>query len=60
MLTALARFDPHVAGTPPLGLNLPGSDIDVICQATDAEVFTKTLWDLANTFYGFAIPSMDT
>ena len=55
LLTALARFDPHVAGTPPLGLDLPGSDIDVICQATDAEAFTKTLWDFASPLDGFAI-----
>ncbi|WP_428684177.1 DUF4269 domain-containing protein [Reyranella sp.] len=55
LLTALARFDPHVAGTPPLGLDLPGSDIDVICQATDAEAFTKTLWDFASPFDGFTI-----
>jgi hypothetical protein len=55
LLAALARFDPHVAGTPPLGLDLPESDIDVICQAIDAESFTKTLWDFASSCDGFAI-----
>ena len=33
VLEALASFDPRVAGTPPLGLDLPDSDIDVLCFA---------------------------
>jgi hypothetical protein len=44
VLGALAPFDPRVAGTPPLGLDLPGSDIDVLCFAPDARAFTDTVW----------------
>jgi hypothetical protein len=40
----LAPFDPRIAGTPPLGLDLPGSDIDVLCFAPDAHAFTDTVW----------------
>ena len=55
LLAALAPFDPHVAGTPPLGLDLPGSDIDVICHATDADAFTRAVWDFAGGFEAFSI-----
>ena len=44
VLSVLAAFDPRIAGTPPLGLDLPGSDIDVLCFAPDAHAFTETVW----------------
>jgi hypothetical protein len=44
VLGALASFRPRIAGTPPLGLDLPGSDIDVLCFAPDAHVFADTVW----------------
>ena len=44
VLEVLAPFDPRVAGTPPLGLDLPGSDIDVLCFAPNACVFTDIVW----------------
>ena len=44
VLEVLAPFDPRVAGTPPLGIDLPGSDIDVLCFAPDARAFTDTVW----------------
>nr|WP_281178363.1 DUF4269 domain-containing protein [Sphingomonas sanxanigenens] len=44
LLDLLAPFDPHVAGTPPLGLDLPGSDIDLLCHAPDAEAFVALIW----------------
>jgi hypothetical protein len=40
----LAPFDPRVAGTPPLGLDLPSSDIDVLCFAPDARTFIDIVW----------------
>jgi len=46
VLAKLAAFDPRVVGTPPLGLDLPGSDIDVICHAPDAAVFAEAAWTL--------------
>jgi hypothetical protein len=44
VLEVLAPFDPRVAGTPPLGLDLPGSDIDVLCFAPDARIFSDIVW----------------
>jgi hypothetical protein len=44
VLEVLAPFDPRVAGTPPLGLDLPGSDIDVLCFAPDPCTFTNIVW----------------
>ena len=55
LLAALARFDPHVAGTPPLGLDLPDSDIDVICHAADAQAFANAVWGFAGDFEAFRI-----
>jgi hypothetical protein len=45
LLARLAPFDPHVAGTPPLGLDLPSSDIDLLCFAPDAVAFARAMWD---------------
>lgn len=49
VLTKLATFDPHVVGTPPLGLELLTSDVDVICFAPDADAFTRTVWNAFST-----------
>jgi len=44
LMFLLAGFDPHVAGTPPLGLKLPTSDIDVLCHVPDPIEFSAVLW----------------
>jgi hypothetical protein len=46
LLQGLADFDPHVAGTPPLGLTMATSDIDVLCQAADLSSFAQRVWSL--------------
>lgn len=43
VLPALAAFSPRVAGTPPLGLDMPASDIDVLCHAPDADAFAAVV-----------------
>lgn len=45
LLDRLAGFDPHVVGTPPLGLDLAGSDIDIVCHAPDPDVVARLMWD---------------
>ncbi|UYY57119.1 DUF4269 domain-containing protein [Sphingomonas sp. S2-65] len=45
ILAKLSAFSPHVVGTPPLALDLPTSDIDVICFAPDADAFTCAVWN---------------
>ncbi|MBB3289456.1 MULTISPECIES: DUF4269 domain-containing protein [Rhizobium] len=55
LLEILAPFDPHVAGTPPLGIDLPTSDIDVLCYAPDPHVFTRAVWDAYSTCDEFSV-----
>ena len=53
--TALAAFDPHVAGTAPLGLDVPTSDLDVLCHASNVEAFVATVWDAFGNEAAFSI-----
>jgi len=39
VMEELAEFDPVLTGTYPIGLNIPGSDLDVICSYSDASAF---------------------
>jgi len=55
VLTRLATFDPHVAGTPPLGVDLPDSDIDILCHAPDPHAFAATVWEACRDQPGFAM-----
>lgn len=55
VMDVLAPFDPHVAGTPPLGLDVAGSDIDILCHAPDAAVFAEHLWSAFGAEADFAI-----
>jgi hypothetical protein len=55
LMAQLAAFDPRVAGTPPLGLDMPGSDIDILCHAPDPRDFTQVVWDACAMHDGFAI-----
>jgi hypothetical protein len=55
ILSALARFDPRVAGTVPLGLDLPMSDVDVLCYAPDPRAFTSAVWAAFSQHEGFRI-----
>ena len=41
LLGRLAEFDPIVIGTPPLGMAIESSDIDIACSASDLEQFGK-------------------
>lgn len=54
VLSALAQFDPHVAGTPPLGLDLADSDIDVLCHAPDPMQFLLVIWTVFGNYPAFA------
>jgi hypothetical protein len=43
LFAALAPFEPTLVGTFPLGLQVAGSDLDVICRADDFQVFEEVL-----------------
>lgn len=44
VLDLLAGFDPRIAGTLPLGVSLPGSDIDILCHAPELNDVADRLW----------------
>jgi hypothetical protein len=50
ILTTLGAFDPVVTGTIPLGIDLPGSDIDIICEVAPAAA--PAFEQLLRTHYG--------
>jgi hypothetical protein len=41
----LSAFDPMLAGTIPLDIDIPGSDLDIVCYATDVDAFAQHLHD---------------
>lgn len=53
VLETLAAFHPHIAGTPPLAIDVEGSDIDVLCDYADACVFTRVVVDAYATAEDF-------
>ena len=48
LFSVLAEFEPALAGTFPLGLETPESDLDVLCYAEDLDRFA----DLVTRAYG--------
>lgn len=44
VLAATPPFTSDIVGTLQLGLDLPGSDFDVLCLAPDARVFADAVW----------------
>lgn len=55
VMEALRDFDPQVVGTPPLGLDLPTSDIDILCHAPDPSAVAALLWDRLGDHEGFTL-----
>ena len=53
VLAKLAAFNFHVVGTPPLGLDLPASDIDVVWGTPDADAFAAAVWNAFGTYAKF-------
>jgi len=60
LMTYLAQYDPHIAGTPPLGLDLPTSDVDVLCCAHDYAAFATTLWSSYSNEADFSLRQWTT
>ncbi len=39
----LSSFDPVLKGTIPIGIDVPGSDLDIICEVQDSDLFGEIL-----------------
>lgn len=55
ILKTLAAYDPHIAGTPPLGVDTLTSDIDILCCAPAAEAFVADVVRSYGGMSGFRI-----
>ncbi|UFX43617.1 DUF4269 domain-containing protein [Bradyrhizobium sp. 41S5] len=44
VMELLKPFDPRIVGTLPLGIAVPGSDIDIVCHAPDPNAFADIVW----------------
>ena len=55
ILKTLAAYDPHIAGTPPLGVEVETSDIDILCYAADGEAFVADVLRSYSEMSGFRI-----
>ncbi|CAN5155624.1 DUF4269 domain-containing protein [soil metagenome] len=55
VMDVLREHDPHIAGTLPLGIDVAGSDIDVLCHAPDADAFTQLVWSAFGDQAAFSI-----
>ena len=49
----LAPFTPVLTGTIPIGLDLPGSDLDIVCRAEDLALFEEAVAGLYAHRLGF-------
>lgn len=55
IMEALAAYDPHIAGTPPLGVHTEKSDIDILCHATDQQSFLRDVVNLYGDRKAFCV-----
>lgn len=55
VLDVLRAFDPRVVGTLPLGLAVPGSDVDIVCHASEPIAFTEAVWAHYRSCDGFVL-----
>jgi hypothetical protein len=51
----LRAFDPVLAGTIPLDIDIPGSDLDIVCYAKDVNTFAQCLHDTFGHCAGFVL-----
>lgn len=53
ILSILKDFNPVVVGTIPIGINIPGSDIDIACQAGNLILFRQFIRSHFSHFQSF-------
>ncbi len=55
ILDALRAFDPLLCGTLPLRIDIPSSDLDIICCWKDRDAFKMTLQTAFGSRHGFSL-----
>jgi Domain of unknown function (DUF4269) len=55
----LGSYSPELIGTPPLGIAVPGSDIDIACHAPDLDAFAVDLVREFGSILGFALDCLE-
>jgi hypothetical protein len=55
VMRTLSSYTPVLAGTIPLGIDVAGSDLDVICEAHDLAAFERALRGAFGACPGFAV-----
>lgn len=55
IMALLSAYEPVVAGTIPLDINIPGSDIDILCQYKNAGIFRQDMLSFFGAETGFAM-----
>ena len=51
----LGAFDPVLVGTIPLDIDIPGSDLDIVCYAADVDAFAQCVQDAFGHFTSFVL-----
>jgi len=51
----LRAYTPVLAGTIPLNIDIPGSDLDIICKACDLDAFARAVTDAFGAHAGFRV-----
>ena len=57
IMERLADYHPLLAGTVPLGIQVAGSDLDIICEVYEPERFIAEVRDSFGSLYGFSAVS---
>ncbi len=55
IMQQLDAFDPILAGTIPIGIDIADSDLDIICHSANLHHFAQTLTNKFSHFKGFSI-----
>lgn len=58
-MSKLAQFEPTVIGTPPLGIEIESSDIDIACTADDLEHFKSDVSAMFQSELGFSVTNIE-
>lgn len=55
IMDKLQPYDPLLAGTFPIGIQIPGSDLDILCEVIDCPAFEKVAGKLFQHYEGYGV-----